>query len=165
MTRVVELTRGAVAVVDDEDYALVSQYSWCLHSKGYAIARVPGMGTKLVYMHRLILAAPPRSQVDHRDHDKLNNCRYNLRLCTRQQNQYNRCKQASSSRYKGVSYCKQMKRWRASISINGRQKNLGRFSSEEDAALAHDAAAVLHHGEFAMLNFPQEHPCRIMARS
>lgn len=44
--------------------------------------------------------------------------------------------------------------WQAKIQVNGRKLNVGNFDSPEDAAKAYDVAAKLHHGEFAMLNFP-----------
>jgi len=92
-------------------------------------------------------------QVDHKDGDTLNNKRHNLRPCTSTQNQQNRTKRArSSSQYKGVSYCKKLKKYRARIRINTKLKHLGCFQNEIDAALAYDKAAEINFGEFARLN-------------
>lgn len=108
-------------------------------------------------LHRLILNAPPGVQVDHENGDPLDNRRSNLRLCNRYQNAMNR----GPSRYnkiglKGVTKhpTKSGGNYRAQIRSNGSWLSLGRFKTAEEAARAYDAAALIHHGEFARLNFP-----------
>ncbi len=80
----------------------------------------------------------------------------NLRLVTTSQNHMNRRPKASgSSRYKGVTRTSRRTSWMARIGIGGkREKHLGTFKTEEEAARAYDAAAREHFGEFARLNFP-----------
>lgn len=88
--------------------------------------------------------------VDHIDRNRSNNRIENLRAATHVQNGYNKSKLSSnSSGYKGVSWCKKTLRWRASISINGKIKFLGRYGDVKAAALAYSLAAEKHHGEFA----------------
>ena len=149
---------GRVALVDDEDYELVMQYRWYVQEDvrtggaGGPYARgvlVPSQ--RLVFMHNLIVDFP---KPDHIDGNGLNNQRSNLRSATRAQNGQNRRKQpGTSSRYKGVT--KKRRRWTARITYNGTRRSLGTFASEEEAALAYDAAARKLFGEYARPNFPE----------
>lgn len=84
-------TRGRVgwALVSEEDYERVSALKWSLAGRGYARAagsRRRGEKFPTIYMHRMVLDAPPGKQVDHRNGDKLDNRRENLRLVTNSQN-------------------------------------------------------------------------------
>ena len=91
--------------------------------------------------------------VDHIDHDKTNNSVCNLRWCSSSQNSMNRSKQANTtSNYKGVSWHKPTHMWRAQISIDGRLKHIGYFTSEVKAAIAYNNDAICHFAEFACLN-------------
>jgi hypothetical protein len=148
---------GLVALVDDADYELVSQYKW--HAKRwrttfYAGACLPGHHH--LRMHRLILGAPAGIEVDHQDRDGLNNQRGNIRLATHSQNQANAIKHPlfkgrGTSTFKGVTRMP-YGRWVARICVDREWKYLGYFASESDAALAYNNAALLHFGEFARLN-------------
>jgi len=155
--REIELTQGYVALIDDEDYELVSGYEWHLHrdrNANYARTSVSRNGKRArVYMHRLIMDAPKGRQVDHIDHDALNNRRANLRMCTASQNQGNQRKQTgTSSQYKGVCWHKEKGKWHAKIKANAPCRHLGYFSDETDAARAYNDAARELFGEFAELN-------------
>ena len=111
----------------------------------------------VLYLSRFILDAPADMQVDHRNHNLLDNTRANLRLCTRQQNQANlrKTSKSSSSRFKGVSWCPRTKRWRARIRDREREIWLGRYQTEEQAAHAYDKAARSMRGSFALCNFEE----------
>jgi hypothetical protein len=103
--------------------------------------------------------APRGLLVDHRNTNGLDNRRSNLRLATYSQNNCNKAKRKNtSSRYVGVCFNKQLKRWGAYIKPQGKKIFLGYFDNEIDAAHAYDAAARKYHGEFARLNFPEEAP-------
>ncbi|MGA4020418.1 hypothetical protein ACI2T7_03285 [Ralstonia nicotianae] len=144
----------AFATVDDEDYERLSRLSWFLSNKGYAIASTHVDG-KIVnfYMHRLVAGTPIGAKTDHRDGNRLNNCRLNLRTCTVLQNNMNKAKrQHCSSVQKGVYWCKQKGKWHARIKIGGKAKHLGFFSDEVAAGAAYNAAAKNLFGEFARLN-------------
>ena len=108
-------------------------------------------------MHRVILGLIPedKKEVDHGNRNTLDNRRRNLRGCTHRQNMMNRKKDVgATSRYKGVSWSKERKKWVSQITIGKKCKSLGRFAIEELAALAYDIAATYEYGEFANLNFP-----------
>lgn len=97
-------------------------------------------------------------EVDHWDHDGLNNTWANLRPCDRMKNAANRRKQKGcTSQYLGVSWCKEVNAWVAQAKLGGKSTNLGSFKSEEAAARAYDRAVVAARGEFANPNFPVEH--------
>lgn len=159
----VSLTCGRWALIDEADYELVSGFTWWFNpvptkdnpSNGYARAcvRVDGK-TKRMYMHSLLTGL---KGVDHRDRNPLNNRRANLRSCTQSQNLCNRpLPEANKSGFRGVSWYKRDACWRATVKVSRRQIHLGYFVDLAEAARAYDRAAIAHHGEFAVLNFPQE---------
>ena len=151
----IPLTRGKVALVDDEDYERVSKFKWHCTSEGYAATTLPRLNghRKTVWMHRYIMNAPDGIEVDHVRSGGLDNRRENLRLASHTQNTMNRpSDRGSLSRYKGVSFFKDGKKWHAEIQAHGKRIYLGRFISEIDAAIAYNEAAKKHHGEFAVLN-------------
>lgn len=154
-TREVPLSQGYVALVDAADYERVAAHSWRYVLTGYAAGRVEGAN---VFMHRWIVDAPDGVEVDHRDRNRLDNRRRNLRFATRSQNAANCGKRgvASASRFKGVAWRKDRECWSASIMLNVRGISLGNYDSERDAAKAYDAAALQYFGEFAVLNLPEE---------
>ena len=157
MSRTIELTQDKVAIVDDDIVVELGKYSWYLDSYGYAMRHSPrGDGKQhSIAMHRNILglAYGDGKQVDHINHDKLDNRRENLRICSYAQNQMNQRPQNGTSSYKGVNFHKQRGKWQARITIDGKQKYLGSFKIEELAALAYDMAAVYNFGEYACTNF------------
>ena len=93
--------------------------------------------------------------VDHEDTNTDNNKISNLRPATDSQSCMNRKKQKtpSSSRFKGVSWDKEMKKWSACIRIDRKLKRIGIFKDEVEAANAYDAKAKELFGDFALLNF------------
>lgn len=162
--RTIELTRGYVTTVDDEDYEVLSQWHWQVriapkkNNTSYYAIRTDRTGEKpvTVMMHRAILQPPRGLYVDHIDGNGLNNARGNLRLCNLSQNSVNRAYCAPSSGYRGVSLKVRgnWRRWVAQIGANGgRHQHLGYFKTPEEAARAYDAAALRLHGGFAQLNF------------
>jgi len=161
--KTIELTQGKVALVDDEDFEWLSQWSWAVEkdarSDTYYAARtgVKADGDrwqKRIKMHREIMNTPKGREVDHVDYDGINNQKYNLRNCTNQQNQGNqRPQKGRSSRFKGVSWNKLRQSWSAVIKRDYVRRFLGYFNCEIEAAKAYDEAAKTLHGDFAYLNF------------
>lgn len=163
--REIELTQGKVAIVDDGDYAYLSQFKWYAHKPKaggrdgniwYATRhiRLPSGRVSSLAMHRAIMEASNGVLVDHVDGDGLNNQRVNLRLCTYRQNRLNSpSRRIATSKYKGVSWNSRAKKWQAQIGVDGKNIYLGCFLDELEAASVYDHAAQGLHGEFARTNF------------
>jgi hypothetical protein len=152
------LTRGLVALVDDADYEALNCHKWYAIPHGRTFyarrnIRLTDGRRSTIAMHQQLLSG---HKVDHRDRNGLNNQRDTLRRASHAQNQWNQAKHSAngSSQYKGVSLRKESGRWKALIQKDNKTINLGTFDIEIDAARAYDAAAMIHHGEFANLNFP-----------
>ncbi len=147
--------------IDDEDFEEVSQYKW-YGCKGkndntiYARADCYYNNKRVqIKMHRLILGLEfgNKLQGDHKDHNGLNNQKYNLRIVTCQQNQFNRQPyKNTSSEYKGVSWHKRDKVWQAYIKYSGKLIMLSCFNNEIEAAQAYNKKASELFGEYAKLN-------------
>jgi hypothetical protein len=152
---------GLFVKVSPEDYELVSQFSWCLNSDGYARTYVPDQSKRRrqreIKMHRLINDTPSGFQTDHINRDRLDNRRENLRTCTNSQNQMNTAIKGAVP-YRGVSFNKRKvtKPWIARVTRDGVIHNLGYFDSPEEAAKVYDRVAKKLLGEFANLNFPTQ---------
>lgn len=169
MSREIPLTKGYVAIVDDDDFEQLSATKWCVKISGkyrYAYGWVPiptyNRWRQVVkrgrseLMHRYITGAEPGQQVDHVNHNGLDNRRENLRLCSRAENQANQLPRGGSSCYRGVSWYKPSQKWVAQLQSGGAHVYREYFNDEVDAAKAYDAAAREQFGEFANLNFPED---------
>lgn len=158
MTEEIPLTKGFVALVDDDDYErVITAGKWHTHINGrtaYAehnIQRPSGVRSKIT-LHTFLTGWP---MVDHRNGDGLDNRRANLRPATVAENARNsRVRSSNSSGFHGVGYYKRYGKWSARIRVFGRRIELGYFLTPEEAGRAYDAAAREHFGEFAALNFP-----------
>lgn len=136
-----------VAVVDAADYPLVAGYRWCVGKNGYAFARVAT--GRMITMHRELMGHPTSMQVDHIDGCRLNNFRSNLRLANNQQNTWNTgARVNNTSGYKGVSWDGRRSKWRARITISGKEIWIGYFGTAGEAHTAYLKSATEQHGEF-----------------
>lgn len=154
MSKEVILTQGRVAVVDDNWYDSVMEHSWCYDTnyKGYEYATCK-VGKITVSMHRLIMGLQPGDSriVDHINGNGLDNRAENLRVCTKSQNSAYSRSRGGSSKYKGVSRCKDGK-YQAYIHKDYKKFHIGTFDTEEDAAIMFNKTAINMYGEFAKLN-------------
>ena len=148
----IKLTQGKFALVDDEDFEYLNKYKWFCLNKRYACTnKNVNKKRNAILMHRLIMNLTDRKiEVDHKDHNGLNNQKNNLRKCTHQENLKNRLA-CGKSKYLGVSVC--ANRYLGFIKSNNKTIYLGIHKTEMEAAKAYDAKAKELHGEFANLNF------------
>ena len=154
--RKIPLTKNQFALVDPADYKKLKKYRWSAIEKPNTFYAVRYHRKKEISMHRHLTNAPPHLVVDHIDHNGLNNCRSNLRLCSFAQNMRNvTSNSGSTSAYKGVHWNKRMKRWAAAIQFEKKQYHLGYFTDQIAAAKAYDKKAAELFGQFACLNFPE----------
>ena len=157
----IQLTQGLYALVDGKDFECLNQYKWCVHKRKftyYAVrnTKVKNGKQRTILMHRQILGMLPGiMEIDHKNHNGLDNRKSNLRICTVTQNQHNQklCNRIGTSQYKGVCWDKSNKKWLVSIQYNGKRINLGRFTNEIEAAKIYDQKAKNLFGEFAYTNF------------
>lgn len=167
---------GKFTIVDERDFErLSSAFTWNFNSRGYAASGVydgfvrkmyrgkfqARSKSKTVLLHHEVFGHfvwPERFEVDHENHNKLDNRRCNLRICTSQQNRASRPKQVNKKRtnYKGVSLRKNG-RFQGYIGSGrcGTRVCLGTFDTQEEAAHAYDLEAIRRWGEFAYTNFPR----------
>jgi hypothetical protein len=159
----IKLTRGQVALVDDEDYADLSQFKWRAtwqHSMQsfYAVRdiRLPNGKWTKERMHRRIMGLQygDKRQSDHKNGNTLDNQRSNLRIATNFQNARNR-KIPSNSTTGVTGVWKVGKKWGAVIQVNHSRLHFGRFADFEIAVAVRRAAEKILFGEFAPSN------CRI----
>ena len=157
----IELTRGQVALVDDDDYEILNQYKWhALFDKvggGYyakTCQAIPVGGITSNLMHRAILkVASDFVHVDHVNHNTLDNTRGNLRIATPSQNGANRKRNINNiSGFKGVSWRNDRNKWVVNIKVNQRKIWIGAYGDIIIAARAYNNAAIKYFGEYALLN-------------
>lgn len=145
MATEIMLTQSQITLVDEEDFEWLLQHSWCAsrchRNKFVAVRGVVRDGHhKTIYMHREILGLTPGDprQANHINHDTLDNRRDNLVIITATANKRFQPSRGGSSSFVGVTWDAPRHRWRAQIQIDGKVINLGRFTSESEAARARD---------------------------
>lgn len=160
--KLIPLTQGKFAMVDDADFEELSRHKWCVlrAARGfYAVRVVWGSRQKMIYMHRAIMGALPGQEVDHIDGNRLNNTRANLRIVDRagQARGFQSKRIGASSEFRGVSWHTPYNKWRAAIKHEGRQYFLGYFTVEKEraAALVFDNKARELGWPESGLNFPK----------
>jgi hypothetical protein len=151
--RIITLTDGSSAHVDDEDYPLLSRFNWYLSSSGYA--RTCFLG-KFFHMHQMIMGHAPRGSrriLDHINQDRLDNRKHNLRWASKSENGLNsKLRSDNPTGYRGVRV--EGSKYRAYCTFMGKQYNFGLYLTPEAAATARDEGMKrLHHDSpFLVLN-------------
>ncbi|MHC4462083.1 MAG: AP2 domain-containing protein [Planctomycetota bacterium] len=152
--------RGHYAILDIEDVMNIITKRWCATKHGNTYYAHRHTSKENVYMHHEIMGViGQKKEVDHINGNGLDNRKSNLRICSHQENCRNRKKHKkdTSSKYKGVSWSKDAKKWRVQIvDTTGKEKCIGSFESEIEAAKAYDEAALKMFGNFASFNFPKD---------
>jgi hypothetical protein len=138
------LSKGKVAIVDNECYSELSKYKWYAANKGklWYAARRPRDSSgnwKTIYMHTEIMSTPSGFEIDHINGDGLDNRKENLRVVTHRENQQN-MHMLKTSKHPGVNWDIKNRKWRATIYIGDKNKHLGLFTLEEDASVAYQNA-------------------------
>ncbi len=157
--KIITLTRGREALIDDQDYEELSKFKWHYvpRGKGGYAARggIRINGKQMTYlMHRQIMDTPKGMETDHINGNKSDNRRQNLRICTGHENimaYRSKCKN-STSKYRGVSWYKSRRKWYSAIKFNNKGIFIGYFRIERDAAKAYNKKAQELFGEFAQMN-------------
>lgn len=141
MCGVIELTQGQIAVVDDEDFEYLSQWSWYARRSGevWYAARSVWKPKTMIHMHHVVAT---RMGLDFDTVDHINGCgtdnrRENLREATQKQQCENR---KSVKGRRGVHWHKATSKWRAMIEHNGKRIHLGLFEEWDEAVLAREQA-------------------------
>ena len=151
----IPLAGGLYAYVDAADFESLNKCTWGVRN-GYAARQEKGT---VILMHRQIMQPPEGIVVDHMDHNRLNNCRINLRVCTDDENRWNKSKRiGGGSRFKGVRRSEGGRTWYAELTFKGERFHLGTFKEEIEAARAYDYRAVECGGKYAWVNLPEEWP-------
>ena len=153
----ISLTNSDLKVlVDDEDFDRLVIHSWYFRDN-YAARSYWIPKHRTIFIHSEIMNFPTGYEVDHINHNGLDNRRENLRLCTHSQNAKNsKLPINNTSGYKGACYRKDIKKWHSYITVDGNRLFLGFYNELIDAAKAYDRAAKLHYGEFANLNIKED---------
>lgn len=130
----------AHTLVDDADFEALTRWTWRLTSHGYVVR---GRGGRY-RMHRVILGLAPDDPLEgeHKDGDRLNNQRANLRTATRSENNQNR-RTWGSVPYRGVDF-HVSGRYRARAQVAGKVYNVGYYKTPEAAAQAAAAFRASH---------------------
>lgn len=137
------------ALVDDEDFVALSAFQWRLMVSDTTFYAQRTSGKRVLLMHREILRPSQGEQIDHIDHNGLNNQRSNLRKASSMQNSANR---RSLKPYKGVSWDKSVKAWRVRIRFEKKNIFLGLFECPEKAHQAYLEASQKYFGDFSCVD-------------
>lgn len=138
---------------DKEDYDKIKDYCWAYNKIGYLYTTLyngPKAKNKKILLHRLIMNFPKNKVVDHINHNKKDNRKINLRICTQRENTINKkYPKINISGEVGVFFWQERNKWVARIGIMGKTKTIGYFKTKEDAVKARKTAEEKYFGEFA----------------
>jgi hypothetical protein len=144
--------KGYPIEVDDEDVERITAHSWWMSSSpqmdGHVICFSAKIAGKIIKLHRFIMGDPAGMVVDHLDGNRLNNRKSNLRVCTARENNMNLGpSKRNKSGYRGVYFSRANHKWRAVISLDGKNMHLGYYARPELASAAYEKAAEIFYGD------------------
>ena len=133
---------GLEVKVSKEDEARVKREKWWVQG-GYA------MNSRIGSMHKVIMGERPEGVsavyvIDHKDRDRRNNSRENLRWVSPSFNAWNGVRAGGKSRFRGVT-CGKQGGWECKF----RGKYLGTYGEEREAAKRAAREAIREWGEWA----------------
>lgn len=129
--------------VDIEDIEKIKELKWHVnknHKNGrfdvYAFERNNFANRKYIALSRYLMNCTGNIEVDHINHNTLDNRKQNLRICTKFKNQQN--KTNNTSGYIGIVWDKSRNKWKATVEYKCKRYNLGRFETKEEAIIARE---------------------------
>lgn len=143
MVKSIYLQDGEEIFVDDEDYERVNQYNWYVSvAENARIIQTRAEGTTKKLPNFILKKKFSFQKIKNNDFT-----RGNLEFEGKSQ-RYSRPRRTGSSKYKGVSWSKNMDKWLATIRTEGKQKYLGVSSNEDNAGkIYNDAVDYYWNGE------------------
>ena len=134
MSKIISLTQGYIAIVDDDDFEKVSKHKWCVKKTSHNVYAKRYSNSKTIDMHHVIIERKEGFVVDHINGDGLDNRKENLRLCTHSENMKNiKMRKDNLSGVRGVYWNAIAKKWHCQIQFNGKKIYLGLFKELDDA--------------------------------
>lgn len=150
LTKIFFYNSDNYTIIDTFDYELVKDLCWGESSDHYAKAYRKAPVSENIRLHRLLMSPDRQHEVDHKNNDRLDNRRSNLRICTRKDNSRNiSLRSDNTSGNIGVSFIKCVNRYEANIMVNGKHIYIGRYKNIDDAVKARQDAEIKYFGEFA----------------
>lgn len=146
---IIELTKNQFTVVDSRTKKEILKHKYCASISGGKYYAVTYIDSKQVYLHRLLTDAPQGSVVDHINGNTLDNRKRNLRLCLHKENVRNqRLHPDKLQKYRGVDYMKSKEKYRARITVDGKEIHLGLFDTDVEASSAYKKASKKLFGKY-----------------
>jgi hypothetical protein len=143
----IPLTSGGFALIDAEDYDKIKHLSWRTTSTCGYVGNYVFRG-QTNWLAKMVMGATKEQEVDHINHDRLDNRKENLRICTSSQNCMNRSAKISNTGVKGVCFVKATGKYQVMIMASGVSHYLGQFSTLEEAIAVRKKAEEQYHKEF-----------------
>ena len=138
-------TKNEPFYFDKEDYEKIKDYCWYKDTQGYLCCK----RDKMYLLHRVIMDAQYKEEVDHINHNTIDNRKENLRICSSSQNHMNRgASSISASGIRGVYWYNNLKKWSAEIVVDGQKIILGQYKNIEDAIKARKEAEIKYFKEY-----------------
>jgi hypothetical protein len=124
-------------LVDEENKHLLEQ-TWYVNKRGYVQRDVKRKNRKRYLLHRVIMNAKKGQLVDHKNGNKLDNRKENLRIVTKSENNHNAIglNKRNTSGYRGVTWDKKKNKWMAQGCVNSKHKFIGYFETAKEASIA-----------------------------